>query len=101
MLTKTRDEWFDLLTKADVCVGKVYDPHEVFKDPQVRHRAMALDLDVDGTTVLNPGVAVRLSDTPGSVRFPTPLAGAHTSEILQSLGYSTADIDAMRQSGAV
>ena len=39
--TKPRDEWYDLLTKADVCVGKVYDPHEVFADPQVRHRDMA------------------------------------------------------------
>ena len=101
LLTKPRDEWFDLLTKADVCVGKVYDPHEVFEDPQVRHRGMALDIDVDGATALNPGVAVKLSDTPGSVRFPTPLSGAHTDEILESLGYSTAAIADMRSSGAI
>ena len=74
--TKPRDEWYDLLTKADVCVGKVYDPHEVFEDPQVRHRDMAVDLDVDGATALNPGVAIKLSDTPGAVRFPTPPAGS-------------------------
>lgn len=101
LATRPRDEWFDLLTKADVCVGKVYDPHEVFADPQVRHREMALDIDVDGATALNPGVAVKLSDTPGSVRFPTPLSGAHTNEILESLGYSTGDIDTMRAAGAV
>ena len=99
--TKPRDEWYDILTKADVCVGKVYDPSEVFEDPQVRHRHMALDLDVDGATALNPGVAIKLSDTPGSVRFPTPPAGSHTDEILASLGYSAADIDAMRAAGAV
>ena len=39
--TKSRDEWYDLLTRADVCVGEVYDAHKVFEDPQVRHRDMA------------------------------------------------------------
>jgi len=99
--TKTRDEWYDILTKADVCVGKVYDPAEVFEDPQVRHRGMAVDLDVDGAIALNPGVAIKLSDTPGSVRFPTPAAGSHTDEILASLGYSGEDISALRTAGAV
>ena len=32
-LTKTRDEWFELLTKEDVPVGKVYTLDEVFDDP--------------------------------------------------------------------
>jgi alpha-methylacyl-CoA racemase len=99
--TKTRDEWYDILTKADVCVGKVYDPGEVFEDAQVRHRGMAVELDVDGATALNPGVAIKLSDTPGSVRFPTPTSGAHTDEILASIGYSTDDIAALRTAGAV
>jgi alpha-methylacyl-CoA racemase len=101
MRTKTRDEWFDLLTMADVCVGKVYEPHEVFDDPQVRHRDMAVQLDVGGATVLNPGVAIKLSETPGGVRFPTPPPGAHTDEILASLGYTPDDIAELRVAGAV
>ena len=101
LLTKSRDEWFEMLTAADVCVGKVYHPHEVFNDPQVRHRNMALEIDVDGATALNPGVAVKLSDTPGSVRFPTPMPGAHTEDILSSLGYSAGDIVALRDARAI
>ena len=101
LLTKPRDEWFDLLTKADVCVGKVYDPHEVFEDPQVRHRDMALEVGEPGATARNPGVAIKLSDTPGSIRFPTPLSGAHTGEILTELGYSSEEIEEMRRVGAV
>ena len=101
MRTKSRDEWFDLLTVADVCVGKVYDPGEVFEDPQVRHRGMALDLDLDGETALNPGVAIKLSETPGEVRFPTPFAGTHTDEILGELGYNPSDIAGLRDLGAV
>lgn len=100
MRTKPRDEWYDLLTRADVCVGMVYDPHEVFEDPQVRHRNMALDVGEDGATALNPGIAIKLSDTPGSVRFPTPLSGDHSEEILRSLGYDSDAIGAMRAAGA-
>ena len=44
-LTKTREEWFEILTKADVCVGKVYDVPEVFDDPHVKHRGMSLELE--------------------------------------------------------
>ena len=99
--TKPRDEWYDLLAKADVCVGKVYDPHEVFDDPQVRHRDMAVRLDVNGASAMNPGIAIKLSDTPGTVRFPTPTPGAHTDEILTSLGYAAPDIEALRAAGAV
>jgi crotonobetainyl-CoA:carnitine CoA-transferase CaiB-like acyl-CoA transferase len=101
MLTRSRDEWYEMLTTADVCVGKVYDPHEVFEDPQVRHRQMALDLDVGGSQVLNPGVAIKLSETPGGVRFPTPLAGSHTDEILDGLGYNADEISGLRDAGAV
>src|SRR5256712_5767727 len=36
--TRTRDEWYELLVKADVCVGKVYDPQEMVSDPQVNNR---------------------------------------------------------------
>ncbi|MGF1595470.1 MAG: CaiB/BaiF CoA transferase family protein [Acidimicrobiales bacterium] len=101
LATRGRDEWFELLTAADVCVGKVYEPHEVFDDPQVRHRQMALDLDVGGAEALNPGVAIKLSDTPGGVRFPTPLPGSHTDEILAELGYGPDDVAALRSAGAV
>jgi alpha-methylacyl-CoA racemase len=101
--TRTRDEWFDLLTEADVCVGKVYDPSEVFADPQVRHRGMAVELPIEGAAgpALNPGVAIKLSDTPGEIRFPTPVAGCHTEEVLTGLGYSESDIAALRSAGAI
>jgi formyl-CoA transferase len=46
-------------------------------------------------------VAVKLSDTPGGVRFPTPLAGRHTEEILTSLGYGPDDIESLRAAGAI
>jgi alpha-methylacyl-CoA racemase len=101
-LTKTRDEWFDILTQADVCVGKVYDVPEVFRDPQVRHRQMALELDhpVAGK-VTQAGIAVKLSDTPGSVRSFAPALGENTEDVLRAIGYSTAGIAELRDKRVV
>lgn len=101
-LTKTREEWFDILTKADVCVGKVYDLPEVFQDPQVRHRQMAVELDhpVAGK-VTQPGVAVKLSDTPGSIRSFAPALGQNTEEVLRGIGYSAAKIAELREKRVV
>src|SRR5437588_910790 len=43
--TRDRDVWYDLLVKADVCVGKVYDVEEMVKDPQINHRKMIVEAD--------------------------------------------------------
>ena len=101
-LTKTRDEWFDILTKADVCIGKVYDVPEVFQDPQVRHRQMAVDLDhpVAGR-VTQAGIAVKLSNTPGSIRSFAPALGENTEEVLRALGYSATRIAELREKRVV
>src|SRR5262245_9021451 len=101
-LTKTRDEWFDILTKADVCIGKVYDVPEVFQDPQVRHRRMAVDLDhpVAGK-VTQAGIAVKLSGTPGSIRSFAPALGENTEEVLRAIGYSAAKIAELRDKRVV
>jgi|KBSSwiStaDraftv2_1062776.scaffolds.fasta_scaffold71189_1 alpha-methylacyl-CoA racemase len=101
-LTKTREEWFEFLTKADVCVGKVYSVPEAFNDPQIRHRQMAVELDhpVAGK-VIQAGVAVKLSDTPGSIRSFAPAIGEHSDEVLRGLGYSAAKIAELREKRVV
>ncbi|HEY7651620.1 MAG TPA: CaiB/BaiF CoA-transferase family protein, partial [Methylomirabilota bacterium] len=42
--TRTRDEWYDFLVKADVCVGKVYEPEEMVADPQIQARDMIVEM---------------------------------------------------------
>jgi crotonobetainyl-CoA:carnitine CoA-transferase CaiB-like acyl-CoA transferase len=44
---------------------------------------------------------VKLHGTPGTIRMRPPMLGEHTDEILKSLGYSAAEIAALKQSGAV
>lgn len=101
-LTRTRDEWFDLLSKTDVCVGRMLDFEEVADDPQVRSRGMIVELDAPGgEKVRQVGVSVKLSSTPGAIRSLAPTLGQHTDEILGALGYPPETIARWRQEGAV
>jgi alpha-methylacyl-CoA racemase len=101
-LTKTRDEWFELLTHNDVPVGKVYTADEVFSDPQVLHRQMVIEVEHPTLgKIKQVGIAPKLSGTPGKVRSLPPLPGEHTNEILQEIGYKRNEIESLRQEGVI
>ncbi len=100
--TKNRDEWFDLLTKADVPVGKVLGVEEVVSDPNVKHRKMIFDYDHPRFGKMTQiGFPIKLSDTPWEFRMPAASLGEHTDEVLSELGYSDDDIEGLRQEGAI
>jgi alpha-methylacyl-CoA racemase len=101
-LTRTRDEWFDLLSQKDVPIGKVYSLDEVFNDPQVLHREMVIEVEhpTEGK-VKQVGIAIKMSDTPGKVRNLAPLPGEQTDEILRGFGYNDEGIKQLRQRGIV
>jgi alpha-methylacyl-CoA racemase len=95
--TRDRDDWYERLVKADVCVGKVYDVEEMVHDPQINHRQMIVDVEhpTQGR-VRQFGVAIKLSETPGSVRSAAPLSGEHTDVVLKDLGFGASDIANLR-----
>jgi len=101
-LTKTRDEWFELLKQTDICVGPVYTIDEVFNDPQVLHRKMVVEVDHPSLgKVKQVGISVKLSETPGEIRSTAPLLGQHTEEVLQDLGYTKERIEELRAEGGI
>ena len=100
--TKTRDEWFEILSRTDVCVGKMNTLDEVEADPQVQARKMIVELDAPGgRKVKQVGISVKLSETPGSIRSLAPALGQHTEEIMHGLGYSDEQIEKWRADGSV
>lgn len=100
--TQTTAHWVEILERAGVPCGPIYNIQQVYADPHVQSRDMAVELQhPKAGGIRNIGVAVKLSDTPGSVRTPAPLLGQHTDDVLAEFGYSDADIAALRQSGAL
>jgi len=101
-LQRTRAEWLAYLADKNVCIGPVNTPAEVFADPQVQHRQMLLEHCLPaGDTVRQAGIALKLSDTPGTVRHLGPRLGQHTDEVLSALGYSQDDRQRLHAQGIV
>jgi formyl-CoA transferase/CoA:oxalate CoA-transferase len=94
---KTRDEWLDILIKAEVPAGPVYSMEEVFSDPEVLERKMLVRMDHPAGKINQIGIPFQFSETKPGIRSPPPLLGEHVDEVLGLLlGYSKAEIAELR-----
>lgn len=101
-LTKSRDEWIDLLMPEETCVAPVYGIDELVDDPHLLHRRMIVGDERAGTGARRQvGVMVKLSETPGTIRSPGPEQGQDTPAILEALGYGKPEIESLRRAGAI
>lgn len=100
--TKSRDEWFVLLSAADTQAMPVLSPAEAVEHPHNKARGMVEDMAFgsDGETVRQLGLPFRLSDHPPVPRRPAGLPGAESEDILGELGYGEAERAALEQAGA-
>ena len=95
-------EWIDILENADVPSGPIYTFSEVYEDPQVRARKVAVETDhPTAGSIRNIGIPVKLSETPGAILRPAPTLGQHTDEILSEFGLAESEIESLRENGAV
>ena len=94
--------WLRRLEEAGVPAGPIYTLAEVYADPHVRAREMAVEVEhpVAGR-VQNIGIPVKLSGTPGRIARPAPTLGQHTDEVLAWLGVEKAAIARLREAGVV
>lgn len=100
--SKTREEWWHLFRTYRVAGAPVYSLDEVEEDPQVKAREMLLEFDLPGGKKgFQYGIPIKLSLTPGRVRFLAQPCGHNREAILKGLGYSEDQIGFLRTSGAV
>jgi formyl-CoA transferase len=100
--TRTSSEWIERLNAVGIPCGPIYRVDEVFADPQVQHLGVAAPVQHPQLGEIRViGNAVQLSRTPPRVVTPLPDAGAHTGEVLKELGYTDAQIEALRRDGAI
>jgi formyl-CoA transferase len=103
LITRTRKAWEAILAPLGIPCGPINRMDEVFADPQVQHLQMVLEAEhpAAGTVrmVRNP---VSFSLTPVDLRQVPPRLGEHTEEVLRDvLGYSAAEVAALRAGGVV
>jgi len=102
LVTETTAYWIDKLNAAGVPCGRVMELAEVFTDPQVLDQQMVLDQEHPGHGAVRMlGFPIKFGEAPCALRRPTPEIGADTGAILAELGYSAAEIAALRDAGVV
>lgn len=100
-LSKTRDEWLQILLEADVPCGPVYDMKELFSDPQIIHRNMLAEVyhpTLGKVKQIMP--PIKFSNIEFSVTHP-PILGEHTDEILRKIGYSNNAVKELHNKGVI
>ena len=77
---------------------------EVFEDPHTTARGMRIEMatpHVERGQVPLIGSPIHASATPPTYRHPPPAVGAHGREVLEELGLSPSEIDALVAAGVV
>ena len=77
---------------------------ETLQDPHLKHRGVLhRHENVPGVDkpMTVPLAGFKFKHDGPSIQTPPPTLGQHTDEVLASVGYSKADIEAMRKAGAV
>jgi formyl-CoA transferase len=99
---RSQREVLAAMEEAEVPAGRIYSVADIAADPHYAAREMIVDtIAGDGEPLRQPGVAPKLSATPGSIRSPAPRLGEHTAEVLAELGYDEARIAALRAQGVI
>jgi crotonobetainyl-CoA:carnitine CoA-transferase CaiB-like acyl-CoA transferase len=100
--TRPREEWLERLHAQDVPCAPVYDLHEVFSDPQVQHLGLRTTIQrAEGPPIDTVRSPLDYSATPSPLPGPPPALGEHTASVLESLGYTPADIQHLASAGAI
>ena len=100
---RPKTEVVSTLASAGVPAAPVNNVAEMVADPQVRARQMFVELDHPTYgPVKTTGTPLKLSETPGRVRWLAPLPGEHNEEVFVGLlGHSRDDLARWRAEGVI
>jgi formyl-CoA transferase len=100
-MTKTKFEAMEILNKYDIPCGPILSMKEIAEEPALRETGTVVEVDHPTRgKYLTVGNPIKLSDSPAEVRR-SPLLGEHTEEVLAQLGYSAAELAALREANVI
>ncbi len=95
-VTKTTEEWLDIMLGLDLWVAKIIDQKEVENDPQVIHNNTFVEVEhPKAGKVKVTNVPFTMSETPGQIKRPSPMIGEHGADILEEIGYDKEAIESL------
>jgi crotonobetainyl-CoA:carnitine CoA-transferase CaiB-like acyl-CoA transferase len=94
---RTRDEWLAVFDGVDAAVGGVFTPGEAVEHPQFEARGIVRR---DGSAGPRVGAPMAGPDVDEAVGSP-PAHGADTDDLLGSVGYTDAELSALRERGVI
>lgn len=98
MQSKTVAQIVNLFVEADIPCGPVQDPEMLEKDSHLKLRMFESIPHPKYGKVDIPGIPIKLSETPGDLKWACPMIGEHNQEIFSSwLGYSSKKIASLRK----
>lgn len=103
MAQRTVADWSGIFSGAGIPHARINRIEQVMQNRQVQARSMIATVeDALAGTVRVAGNPIKLSRMEDStVRPPIPELGADTSSVLESLGYTTSRIAALREEGVI
>lgn len=97
-MLKETSFWVEELNKNGVPAGAILTLDNAMKQEQVHHRNTFGKTNVEGIGELELfNLTAKFSKTPGFVESPPPKLGAHTNDILASIGYSAEEINRLKE----
>lgn len=96
------DEVVSAFEEVHAAIAPVYDVRGVVADPQYRALGTVVRVpDPDLGDLAMQNVLFRFSRTPGGIRWTGRSHGADTDDVLGRIGYSSAEIALLRESGVI
>src|SRR4029077_9740683 len=101
-LQHTADYLLDRLIPAGMACSAAYRISEAMTSPHAKARGSVLEIDYPGVgPVKSANNPIRLSEAPIETRRKSPMVGEHTVEIMREVGFSDAEIAALRDAKAI
>jgi crotonobetainyl-CoA:carnitine CoA-transferase CaiB-like acyl-CoA transferase len=95
-VTRPCADWLVMLDAAGIPCGRINDYAQVFGDPQVVARDMAVSMDHPTLGRLQTlGTPIKMSATPLHVTRRAPLLGEHTAQVLREFGFTDAEMPSL------